>query len=205
MLINNTQENKQLGDISGLLCIDCWEMDSPEANDYYQTLEKNIDFNQFDSILVANYELALNSNDLCQYNVLEVYSWSDYEPKMLLPVMKEARQRKTSHYLQKHLKSHSFLILNAESFQHHVTTYVPHIKNWLIIGGSWGICTHYRPLGFDTLKTLPYNFYIAPWTMFNYVNNGINDDSLSWVDQNNGLYRLSNPSDQKTLKDNAPR
>ena len=195
MIVTSTGINKTVKDLKGLICIDCWE--EKDQLSYYQTLDQQIDFKQFDSIIVANYELLLDSkNDLSQYNVLEVYSWENYTPEMLLPIMKESRNRVTSNWLKTKFTSNSFLILTPEGMKHHVATSVPHITDWLVIGGSWGACTHsgHRPLNFNSMKTLPYNFYITDWSIYSnseiITKKDIQQDRLVWVEQGNSLYRL---------------
>lgn len=190
-----TQNNKTLNDLKGIVCIDCWELD--DLTDYYKRLEEKLDFDQFDSIAVANYELRLDSSDLCQYNILEVYSWETYTPNMLLPVMKESRNKTTSNWLKTKFSTNSFLILDPESMQHHVATSVPHVTDWLVIGGSWGACTHFRPLSFKSMLKLPYNFYITDWSLYDsskpdyrMTKEQIDKDTFNWVDQGNSLYRL---------------
>jgi hypothetical protein len=193
MITASIGANKTINNLKGLVCIDCWE--EKDLLSYYQLLEQRIDFEQFDSIIVANYELLLDSStDLSQHNVLETYSWSTYTPEMLLPIMKEARSRKTSNWLKTKFTTNSFLILTPESMKYHVSTTVPHITDWLVIGGSWGMCTHARPLGFNSLKTLPYNFYITDWSMYfdgkTFTKKDIQTDRLTWIDQGNSLYKL---------------
>jgi len=193
VIISSTGANKTIDEIKGLVCIDCWEQE--ELSSYYQMLDQRLDFDQFDSIIVANYELLLDSSkDLSQYNILEVYSWDKYTPDMLLPIMKESRQRTTSNWLKTKFTTNSFLILTQEGMKHHVSTSVPHINDWLVIGGGWGQCAHNRPLALNSMQTLPYNFYITDWSMYSLTNTftkkDIDKDRLSWVDQGNSLYKL---------------
>ena len=193
MIITSTDINRTITDLKGLVCIDCWE--EKELLSYYQILDQHINFKQFDSIIVANYELLLDSStDLSQYNTLELYSWDTYTPNMLLPIMKESRNRTTSNWLKTKFTTNSFLILTSESMEHHVSTSVPHVTDWLVIGGSWGDCTHHRPLSFNSMKTLPYNFYITDWSMYSdsktFTKKDIQNDQLTWIDQGNSLYKL---------------
>jgi hypothetical protein len=197
MIIDAAEPGQTLSSIRGLIVIDCWER--PELDSFYQCLQDHVDITQFDSIMVANYELALDSKALCQHNTLEVYSWETYTPGMLLPMLKESGSRKTSAWLQSMFSSNSFLILDEYSLVHHCTTAVPHIKDWLVIGGSWQVCIHGRPLGFYKLKTLPYNFYVIPAGLYNtkklnWLGNvdDLHNDQLTWIDQGNHLYKLQN-------------
>jgi hypothetical protein len=191
-MILRSDEHVGIESIQGLIFIDCW--DQQGLDEFYQTLDSKIPWHQLQSIIVANYELALDSRDFCQYNTLEAYSWTEYVPEMLLPVMKEARNRRTSPWLQKHFKTHSFLILEPNGFLYHRNRCVSHINNWLVIGGGeWEGSTHFRPLGLLAMQNLPGNFYIANWGIYPYVYDGeLGRDSLTWIDQNTGLYRLDN-------------
>lgn len=189
MLINTPDNQISIDDINGLICIDCWEIDSLKP--YYQNLENNINFSRFDSIIVANYELALDSlNDISQYNTLEEYSWTNYNSEILLSMISEARERKTSQILQKHFKKHAFVILTINGLVHHIENVVPHINNWLIIGGTWGMCTNTRPINFTKLAALPYNFYITNWSMYSESIVDLSKDIHIWENCNNGLYKL---------------
>ena len=179
----------------GVVCIDIWEGQSGPSQPWLHNIDKHIDFSQFSSIIAANYELALDScNDLCQYNTLEVYSWTNYCPDMLLPIVKEARQKRTNSWLKDKFSSNSFLILNPQSMVNHVNTCVPHITDWFVIGVEWQICTHSRPLSLSSMQYLPYNFFVAPWSMHSAGHTlEIKDfeiDSLTWIDHGNDLYQL---------------
>jgi hypothetical protein len=187
-----------LADIRGLICIDCW--DNPDHDSYYNTVNNTINFKQFDSIVVASYETALDSEDVALSSTLLAYSYYNFTPEVLLPILKETRNRKTSKHIQQHLGKNSFLLLDDISFNIHVNHLVPHIKDWLVIGGSWGQCTHHRPLGFNKMLGLPYNFYAAPWSMysmnpgknFSVTANDFATDRLPWIDHGNDLYQLQN-------------
>jgi len=200
MVIPESGVSKSVDDMQGLIFIDCWEM--PSLANFYKGLDQHIDFDQYTSIAVANYELVLDSTDQCQYNTLEMYK--DNQELMLLPMLYEFGKRQTSKWLQTKFKSHSVLILTTDALQYHVTTVVPHITDWLVIGGTWKSCTHSRPMGFANLQKLPYNFYITDWSMYNIIgkfddpgamvntatSKQLEKDSHTWVDQGNNLYRL---------------
>jgi len=176
--------------IQGILTIDCWE--DSRLDKFYQQLDKHIDFSEIQSIVVANYETALDSSDVSLYNTLETYSWHTFCPTMLLPILREARRRKPSKWLQSKVDSHSFLLLDMASLTKHLEECVPHITNWLIIGGSWKQCTHGRPINVYALQSLPKNFYIADWSIYNQNNpdwlatrRDIENDDINWQPHNN--------------------
>ena len=201
MVITEINKSKSIKDMQGLIFIDCWEM--PSLINFYQQLEQKIEFNQYTSMVVANYELALDSKDQIQCNTLEMYKHSNQE-LMLLPMLYEFGHRETSTWLQSKFKSHSVLLLTTESLQHHIETVVPHVTDWLVVGGTWQSCTHSRPIGFANLQKLPYNFYITDWSMYNIIGEFDNPDAIvntatskqfekdsyTWIDQGNNLYRL---------------
>ena len=189
--------NQNTPEINGLLCIDCWEEDNLQS--FYNNLDNYIDFSKIQSICVANYELMLDSRDLCQYNILEVYSWDTFNPQMLLPVMKESRFRKTSQWLQSKFSSNSFLLLDMHALKTHIETSVPHIKNWLIIGGSWQLCTHHRPVNLELMAELPYNYFITPWSIYNVrdkknmciTEKDIEEDMLEYTRFQNNFFKIT--------------
>jgi hypothetical protein len=193
MLLPSNQHSIDIQDIKGLICIDCW--DDPELDSYYQKLNSIVDFDQFDSIIVASYEITLDRNDVALSNTLEEYSYHNYTPEILLPIVKETRDRTTSKYVQQHFKKHSFLLLDSVSFVTHATNCVPHVNDWLVIGGEWQMCTHNRPLGLHAMSKTKYNFYTGNDLIY-HKNFGtltrqmIEQDQLTWIDCANGLYQL---------------
>jgi hypothetical protein len=48
------------------------------------------------------------------------------------------------------------------------------IRNWIVVGGHWPICTHTKPLGFNNLmKNLYYNIYSIPSCTVKWYKNSI--------------------------------
>jgi hypothetical protein len=173
-------------DIQGIIAIDCWEEDF--LKDYYKNLNNKIDFDKIQSLIVANYEVKLDIQDTSVYNTLETYAWHNFNQDMLLPLLKETRLRETSSWLKTKMKAHSFMLLDMFSVDYHIKNVVPHIDNWLVIGGSWQQCTHGRPVCFDELKKLNKNFYISTWSIFDACkencklsNNDILADKITWT------------------------
>jgi hypothetical protein len=193
MLLDNNRPPVNIRDIKGLICIDCW--DDPDLEEYYQKLNTILDFEQFDSIIVASYEIQLDITDISLSNTLKEYSHCNYTPEVLLPIVKETRHRTTSNYVRRYFKEHSFLLLDTVSFVHHTTNCVPHINDWLVIGGGWGMCIHGRPMGFYNLSKINYNFYTGDHLIHRRKLGTLNrqmveEDDLIWIDCSNGLYQL---------------
>lgn len=184
-----TQDTIMQKNFKGILTIDCWEEEF--LNDFYQTLDNYIDFSCVESIICANYDLALDSKtDLSQYNLLSMWSWTNNDQKILHKVVEHAHTKSTSEWLKSKFKTHSVLLLDTESIIKHCNTFVPHINDWLVIGGAWGICTHSRPVCLQKLSKLKQNFYIAPWSIYNENGRSITerhireDKSVTWIKTN---------------------
>lgn len=203
-IVDATDPITDISDIQGLICIDCW--DHPEvAESYYNQLKKFINFDQFQSIIVANYELTIDGKDVATSNTLNEYCWSGLTLDFVLPVVKYAGDKKTNRFIQQHFNKQAFLILDSNTFVMHLALQSLNIRNWLVIGGAWQHCTHWRPLGFTNLLKLPMNFYAREGLLIKKLTDedmpvGLIDkvdfelDSLTWADQTNGLYLLQNRS-----------
>ena len=162
MIVPSTVKSHE---IRGILAIDCWEQS--DLDGFYRTLDRKINFSDINSLIVASFETALDLNDLSQYNTIEQYSWHDFNPDMLLPLVKETRMRRTSNWLRSKFSKNTFMLLDMKSFRHHINTCVPHVNDWLVIGGAWEACTHCRPISFYGLRNIKNkNFFIADWSIY---------------------------------------
>lgn len=79
------------------------------------------------------------------------------------------------------------------------------IRDWILVGAHWGICTHEKPLGFENLKNLKNapTLYSIPSCTLKWVNQqeetvatlehpDYRNDRLTWEKVADDLYRLSN-------------
>jgi hypothetical protein len=186
----------QIDQIPGVLFLDCWNEEWLEQ--FYQRVRTNLNLDQFSSVCVANYEIELDSKDPAQYSTLKAYSWNSYVPDMLVSITRETRGRSTASWIKESFKNQSFLILDPKCLEYHVNHLVPHVQDWLVIGGSWNACLRSRPICIDSMKKLPYNFYITDWSIYNLDMNNlittteqINKDPAGWINLGNSLYQLS--------------
>lgn len=96
----------------------------------------------------------------------------------------------------------SIVILDTDDLIHHCQMYHNNsIKNWLIVGQSWMMCVHFRPMGLYRLAELvtkhDYNFFVTPWSVRDQCGVEIDDqcfqgsDGLSWEPVDNFGYRLA--------------
>jgi len=182
-------------DIKGIIAIDCWQQ--PSLDKFYANLDKLIDWLKIDSLIVANYEIALDISDKSLYNTLESYSWHDYDPDILLPIIKESRTRKTSNWMLSKMTQNAFCLLDMYSVRKHMDMCVPHIQDWLIVGGSWQACTHSRPVNVYELSKLKKNFYVSTWSVYDdsqtdckVSTEQIKNDTLCWEPAENGYFLL---------------
>jgi hypothetical protein len=199
MIIGQALHPVEVKDIHGLVCIDVWA-----PGKFFNTTlwDSNLNFDNIDSIIAANYELTLDRKfDLSTHNVLRKYFEIENNIDMILPLIKDTIstvEHRTAHsWLLNKFSSNSFRLLTAETMHTHVQALVPHIKNWLFLGGHWLRCTHTRPLSFPAIMPLPYNFYVATWSIQNQeklitVDDLEKDKIVKYIDHGNGLYQIYN-------------
>jgi len=186
------QPAMDVSDIKGLVIIDLWK-DIPIIDEWAARNNEKLNLDAFQSVIVANYELKLDSDDICQHNVLQHYSWTNFTPNILLSMVKYCRSCRTHPWIQNQLTDRSFLILEPEDMKHHVQNIAPHIQDWLVIGWCWRECTHTRPIGFYNMRFMPYNFYVTNWSMVGVGPDSVEHlqkDRLRWIDYGNNLFQL---------------
>lgn len=192
MILQRTdQPATDITDIKGLVIIDCWNV--PEVTEWLEHVKYRFDLNNFDSIVVANYELKLDGDDICQQNLLEFYSRRQFTPDILLSMIKYSGGCITHPWLQSRFNDRCFLILESKDMIHHVQNTAAHVQDWLVVGWRWKECTHTRPLGFYNMRFMPYNFYITDWSMVGVEQNSLahlQQDRLGWIDHSNNLFQL---------------
>jgi hypothetical protein len=183
-----------ISDIDGLLIIDWW--DETDSNiPWSAKVKSELDKLNFRTVIVSNYEIQPSLNDPCQFNTIEQYGWHDYQPKILSPLLKECRQRNSNQYIKENYASNGFVILDIDSLLLHFEKSFINVKNWLIVGGHWQQCVHYRPVGLQNLIKLPFNFFVTNWSCYTLDNNFLTksdfmNDCFPWIEIGNDLYKL---------------
>ena len=194
MLIECNSNPMSVDDIRGLFIIDWWQdVDSNLA--WSQRVKHELDRLHHHSVIVSNFEITPDLDDPCQYNTIEQYGWHDYQPTILSPLLKECGRRSTNSYIKSRFKYNSFQLNDISSIKLHLElTGMLDLKNWLIVGGSWGSCIHHRPVGFHTLFEIDCNFFITDWSVYKrdstFTRDFIKRDILNWIDHGNNLYQL---------------
>ena len=188
------EANGDVPELSGLLVIDWWQECDNNAV-WSQGVKEQLKKLDFATVVIANYEITPSLDDPAQFNTIQQYGWYDYHPKILSPMLKECGRRQSNGFIQNNYGHKSFALYDVESFSQHLEyTHSSHVKNWLVVGGHWLVCTHHRPLGFKNLLTLSYNFFITEWSIYKSESpierRDIEKDSICWL-QHDDLYQLS--------------
>ena len=139
---------------TGVIFIDCWQ----------SNLECEWVYNTKYAPVKNFYQRMIDS--LWEYNLHSfVFLTSDFAPKPTADLLQTWENKPSS----KHIRSLSV-------FENHINH--TDIKNWLVVGGHWGFCTHDKSLGFFNLLKLKQQdpslrFYsLADSTAKFVVNNG---------------------------------
>lgn len=160
-------------DVWGVLCIDCWNVDSSNDNFYHNALEKLKKF-PIGAVINCATDVRIDYQDKSIYNTLTKYLWNNdtgdtrTTDHILLDLIKSAGEQKTNEVLNQLLfNSDTVHITSKTGFIEHTQRFFPNIKNWIILGSAWRFCTHIGPLGLSTLVDIPeHKFHIFPeWSI----------------------------------------
>jgi hypothetical protein len=76
---------------------------------------------------------------------------------------------------------------------------VPHVKSWLVVGQSWGVCTHWRSIGLVNLCKIAeqhgFSIYGTPWGFLNVdqktcvAHDFLNDKDIAWTQVGDDLFQ----------------
>jgi hypothetical protein len=213
-----------LGSIQGWILIDCWEPAAERLETDERTLQKTIsqqqlfdrmiqmhDFFQVRSVINAAYNNRLvydganSTADLSILNTIKRYAWDDHTQNnsIITNLVKYSRGRNDSARLLTQIimnNDHSYMLLDADDFVWHWEHCLDRgINHWLVLGQSWQICTHDRPMGFRRMREIArdtgINFYTTEWAIIHEDGSKINaldfrDDDLDWEVVQGFGYRL---------------
>ena len=201
MIVKYTNETVPV--IDGLIMIDCWRPSIAQRknynNFYIPLLAKLINFD-FKSIVNAGYNIALNTEDPSIRNTLETYH---YNINVLQNLIRHCGGfNKTSGIVQEALleNNESIMLLEFDDFIHHWQTALDcKVNNWLVVGQTWKICVHNRPIGLEMMyRNIQYpqlNFYALTdgfktddGTVTTHEN--FQQDNLPWTKVENFGYKL---------------
>lgn len=210
------QKLTQIPKIDGVIFIDCWESPAHKAsrnNVYYIQLVNEILKHPIQSVVNAAYSVELSTKDISIRNTFEAYCWGKNQDtsnntEIILNLIKNCSQMsQTSTVIQETIFRYipSYMLLEFKDFFWHWKYNLQEkVNNWLIVGGSWNICLHHRPMGLNSIfssNTDPkLNFYVMPHTVLNehgetLQRNDFEKDTLYWQEIPNFGYRFVTRAD----------
>lgn len=204
--------------ISGLITIDLWESGpngeifASEQNQWLDELSNKLAQHAWDSIINSSYHTKIDYDDPSIYNTLRCYNWSNYDPVVMTELIKQCNNYIMSkHIIQRVFAKQAFqafALYSIDSFLKHCTTMVPTVKSWLVVGQSWGVCTHWRSIGLISLCKIAeqhgFSIYGTPWGFLNIdqknctvVYDFLNDRDISWTQVGDDLFQAKLKTNQK--------
>ena len=215
----------RVGSIQGWILIDCWEpagsgqLETDESkqeksrcqHQLFDHMIKMHDFFQVRSVINAAYNNRLvydgenSTSDLSILNSFKRYSWDNHTENntIINNLVKYSRGRNdsTKRLTQTIMNNdHSYMLLDANDFVWHWEHCLDcSINHWLVLGQSWQICTHKRPMGFCRMREIArdtgINFYTTDWAILHDDGTKVNaqdfrDDDLDWEVVQGFGYRL---------------
>lgn len=193
----------------GLIFIDCWE--SMNNNGRYSTAVDTVtqltNLTNFTNVVkifaTYDYDLAFVDNTLL--NTIKLFSKSSTELRMYVEEFL-ATVSNDRHYSPRRVSSELLSIIDSSAFAaHSIPVFSEILKrtstdvtDWIVIGGAWQQCYHYRDLGvmslFRSFNDCGLTFYsLADGTFIKSSpidNNHYHQDFLQWA-YNGELYKLT--------------
>jgi len=172
----------------GLLCIDCWEVETNQWF-YKQAVRKLKNFN-IGAVVNCCTSLQLDYSDKSVYNTLNQYIWQDdthlidanLRSEVLSNLINCAGHEKTDQQLHDKIFTESTVHLSSvDTFRRHTQKHWPTVQDWIILGSAWGMCITFGPLGLDKLvNAMPeLKFNVFPeWSIQDENAEYINEQTL---------------------------
>lgn len=119
------------------------------------------------SVINACYQYRIDYDDPSIYNTLVCYNWAGFDQTVMTEFVANAGQSPTSNRMRTIFGANAFALWSPLSLRKHQMRLVPHVKKWLVVGATWQMCVHDRPLGLINLvrEFVPqgHEFYGATW------------------------------------------
>lgn len=192
-------------DAWGVLCIDVWENNGVSDDFYHRAIVELKNYN-IQSVVNCTTFIKVDYDDPSIFNTFEKYQWNpeisavDTNQQVMLNLIKASGKIGSSNVLKQHLfDKQSIHLSDPTTFTQHINHFCPDIQHWIVLGGTWGICTHHGPLGFNKLLEIPSaSFHIFPsWSIYTQNGNQLStddviNDGFIWATIPNDGYRLIN-------------
>ena len=208
-------------DIQGVIMIDVWQDD--RLRSFYQDLVHRLADFDIRCVVNASYNLDIQNindpGDRSLFNTFRSHLWNrgiEHQQPQIQPMHPSDRliynvvRFSRSDYLTDTTlhtpdllgSDASVVILDTDDLVHHCEMYHNNsIKNWLIVGQSWMMCVHFRPMGLYNLRRLAvmhdFNFFVTPWSVLDHAGQQLSldqfngSDSLEWQSVKNFGFRLA--------------
>jgi hypothetical protein len=195
--------------IEGLLLLDCWEPEVHEhffKDKYYVNLIENLKNENFMWVVNSASRLKIELNDTVMINTFKVCNYRDDHP-IIQNLLKHAGDEKTSTLILKYLCKNkpTINLINEDDLVWLCTEYLLNkIRNWLVVGHTWQMCTHSHALGLNALVKIasryPLNFYATDYSFCTMTEQtailkDFEQDSLNWCLIEGFGYQLLPPTE----------
>ena len=160
--------------IDGLILIDCVKVahDShQETRLYYQQLLKLLSTFSFTCVVNSAASIEIDYSDRSQLNTFDRYCWSSSigQPKsntrheeIIYNTIRFSRPGNyTSQLIHNRLLDNDrsiFLVTLEDFLYHNQTTLNDKIRNWLVVGQTWGMCAHDNNIGLKNIAKLSQSY-----------------------------------------------
>jgi len=176
MIVSDTD---QVPIIDGLILIDCWEpprsAEKQYLNLFYVGLVSTLTKFDFKIVVNSSSNCKFDGEDFSQLNTLNRYCWAydhddpsyqvtNQEHRAVFNLMRQNDlSQRVSSIINFSLlnNSNSAYITNLDDFVYYNNKHLNNTcKNWLVVGQSWGMCTHFNSMSLTNLRTIEHlNFY----------------------------------------------
>ena len=196
-----------INNIGGLITIDLWESGpdgeifAPEYLQWLDDLSKKLGLCSWRSIINSSNHTKIDYADPSIYNTLLCYNWTKYDPVVMTELIVQCNNYVMSkHMIQRVFAEQTFALYTIDSFVNHCNALVPDVKSWLVVGQSWGVCTHHRSIGLINLCRIAeqhgFAIYGTPWGFLHQdqktctgVGDFLNDRNISWTQVGDDLFQ----------------
>ena len=205
----------QAPEIQGLILLDCWGTPNGRftQDKFYVNLIDNVQHFDVRAVINSAGRLKLDLTDDSISNVLRIYGEPPaiYNPDaietirratVIQNILAHIGDEETSPLIKKYLLrgAKSVLLVNSDDFVYHYEHHLhSEVKNWLIAGQAWGMCTHNHFLGIPTLASISkqhdINFYATDYSFYKMTGDLANrddfhNDFIEWQELSGFGYRL---------------
>lgn len=187
----------------GVLCIDTWECNGEWDDLYSKAVDKLSQYN-IKVTINASKSMRIDYNDISVFNALKFYVWEAdqtyYETNRCVKneILDYSGFNTTNKIIKDKLFDKNTICLNnINAFTNYVDRFFPMVKDWIVLGQSWGVCLHNNPVSFKSLLSMAgHNFNIFPeWSVFNtdqtpVTIQQVDDDNYVWAEIPDNGFRL---------------